>query len=107
MNPTKTICVMNLSYEVTQKTIQSHFSKYGTIKQIKMPLNTRGQPRGIAHIEFEKEDDAHYAMDSENQQTLQGRKMHIAWNKFKRNDLYWSIMEQTKGCSKSATIQLK
>ena len=53
MNPTKTICVMNLSYEVTQKTVKDQFSKYGTIKQIKMPLNTRGLPRGIAHIEFE------------------------------------------------------
>ena len=53
MNPTNTICVMNLSYEVTQKTVKDQFSKYGTIKQIKMPLNTRGLPRGIAHIEFE------------------------------------------------------
>ena len=45
---------MNLSYEVTSEELSSHFSQYGEIEKIEIPLRKggRGAALGIAYISF-------------------------------------------------------
>ncbi|MBZ8181119.1 MAG: RNA-binding protein [Oscillatoria sp. PMC 1051.18] len=51
-----TIYVGNLSYDVTEADLSSVFAEYGSVKQIKMPVDREtGRVRGFAFIDMATE----------------------------------------------------
>jgi RNA recognition motif-containing protein len=64
------IYVGNLSFQATTEDITSVFSEYGTVKQVKLPVDREtGRMRGFAFVEMAsdaEEDEAIKALDSAN-----------------------------------------
>ncbi|MEI6379743.1 MAG: RNA-binding protein [Cyanobacteriota bacterium ELA615] len=61
------IFIGNLSYEVTEKDLQSVFAEYGSVKRVNIPTDREtGRVRGFAFVEMEsatEEDKAITALD--------------------------------------------
>ena len=61
------IFIGNLSYEVTEKELQSVFAEYGSVKRVNIPTDREtGRVRGFAFVEMEsatEEDKAITALD--------------------------------------------
>lgn len=53
-----TVYVGNLSYEVTEADLNNVFTDYGTVKNIKVPMDREtGRMRGFAFVEMSSEDE--------------------------------------------------
>ncbi|MEC4984674.1 MAG: RNA-binding protein [Oscillatoria sp. PMC 1068.18] len=51
-----TIYVGNLSYDVTEADLKDVFAEYGSVKQVKMPVDREtGKMRGFAFVDMETE----------------------------------------------------
>jgi len=65
--PYKTLFLGRLNHNTVEKTLQEHFSKYGTLKSVKIVRDiVTGASRGYAFIEFEHERDCNDAFQSSN-----------------------------------------
>ena len=54
-NPFCTLFVARLPFDITEGKLRRVFSKWGTIKKIKLLTRKNGEPRGMAFIEYEEE----------------------------------------------------
>lgn len=54
--------VSNISFHTTEDTLKREFSKHGSLKGIRVVTNRRGQSKGLAYVEYEKETDAAQAV---------------------------------------------
>lgn len=68
--------VGNLSFQIDEDTLASHFEKYGEITNIKIPQKD-GRSKGIAFIEFATSKIAKKALDGENGKQLDGRALKL------------------------------
>lgn len=51
-----TVYIGNLSYEVTEDDLSAVFSEYGSVKQVKLPVDREsGRKRGFGFVEMEDE----------------------------------------------------
>ncbi len=72
--PSSTVYISNLSYERDRNGLKSLFSKFGTIKFIKIIVEpTTNQSRGMAFVEMASIEEAQKAIDSLNQTVIDGR----------------------------------
>ncbi|QPG77258.1 hypothetical protein FOA43_004666 [Brettanomyces nanus] len=55
--------VTNLHPDLTEKDLKQLFSTVGTVKFVKLELNTNGQSTGIAFVGFERSRDCSYAIE--------------------------------------------
>ncbi|AGY57283.1 RNA recognition motif domain-containing protein [Gloeobacter kilaueensis] len=54
-----TIFVGNLPFSVTQQDLSDAFAKFGTVKNVKIPIDRdSGQPRGFAFVEMAESEEA-------------------------------------------------
>ncbi|KAF8073869.1 hypothetical protein FPV67DRAFT_1479613 [Lyophyllum atratum] len=67
------IYVAGLSKFTTQADLDKLFKTYGTIKEIRMVTDEKGQSKGVAFIEFEQEKDASAALDANNHELKKRR----------------------------------
>ncbi|KAK4166682.1 putative multiple RNA-binding domain-containing protein [Cladorrhinum sp. PSN259] len=73
---TSRLFLRNLSYTVTEDDVREHFNKYGTLDEVNVPLDKRGQSKGFAMISYEQPEAA-LAAFQEDGTTFQGRIVHI------------------------------
>lgn len=72
--PSSTVYISNLSYERDRNGLKSLFSKFGTIKFIKIIVEpATNQSRGMAFVEMASIEEAQKAIDSLNQTVIDGR----------------------------------
>jgi len=63
--PTPTLFVGNLSFDVGQEQVTEAFTPYGTVKGIRLPTDREtGQPKGYGYVEFDTVDDATAALEA-------------------------------------------
>mmetsp|Transcript_7051 Transcript_7051/g.9793 ORF Transcript_7051/g.9793 Transcript_7051/m.9793 type:complete len:305 (-) Transcript_7051:133-1047(-) len=67
--------VGNLDFRTDKDYLQDKFEKYGTITDVFVPCDGRGDPRGFAFITFEKKRDAEDAVDAMHDSRLDGRRI--------------------------------
>jgi RNA recognition motif-containing protein len=82
MNNTKnsTVYISNLSYQRDRNGLKSMFSKFGRIKNIKIVVEPNtNQSRGMAFIEMASNDEAKRAIETLNQQIVDGRTVKASW----------------------------
>ncbi|KAF5389233.1 hypothetical protein D9757_003432 [Collybiopsis confluens] len=68
--------VASLNKRTTKKDLQTLFSKFGPLKDVRMAMDNDGKFKGFAFVEFENESDARAALDANNQE-LRGRRMAV------------------------------
>ncbi len=71
----------NLPFDLKEQHLQPHFSKFGKILSISLPLNnTNNLNRGFAFLEYEKKEDAQKAIDGMNGQKFKGRTVALEFS---------------------------
>lgn len=73
---TARLFLRNLSYKVTEDDIREHFGAFGTLEEVNLPLDSRGQSKGFAMVQFEQPESAMAAFQTDGA-TFQGRIIHI------------------------------
>lgn len=76
-NPKK-LYIGNLPYSATEDQLREMFSQFGEIVDLKLITDKMsGRSRGIAFVEFSKEEDANKAIESTNSTELDGRSIVV------------------------------
>ncbi|WWC68401.1 uncharacterized protein I206_102327 [Kwoniella pini CBS 10737] len=70
--------VRNLAFIVTSSELSSHFSTYGKVDEIHLPISsTTGEPLGTAFLQYHNNEDALAAYKGLDKTTFQGRLLHV------------------------------
>lgn len=73
-----TLYVGNLSYDVTESDLSTVFAEYGSVKQVKVPVDRdTGRMRGFAFVELDSETEEAAAIDSLDGAEWMGRTMKV------------------------------
>ncbi|KAF2874821.1 RNA binding domain-containing protein [Massariosphaeria phaeospora] len=86
--PNNTVYVGNLYYEVTEEQLKRVFSRFGSIKSIKVLFDNRGLSRGFGYIEFENINDAKAAVENLDMQVFEGRNLVVQFTKPKATSTF-------------------
>ncbi|KAK4154743.1 hypothetical protein C8A00DRAFT_42549 [Chaetomidium leptoderma] len=73
---TSRLFLRNLSYNVTEDDIRDHFSNFGNLEEVNVPLDNRGQSKGFAMVRYEQPAAAVAAFQTDGS-VFQGRIIHI------------------------------
>ncbi|KAI9701988.1 MAG: hypothetical protein M1836_001332 [Candelina mexicana] len=79
--PTKTLFVGNLFFDVTEDDLREEAERVGVVKNIKIIYDGRGLSRGYGYVEYDSLDTATNAMQQMNQQVFKGRRMTVQYVK--------------------------
>jgi RNA recognition motif-containing protein len=72
------IYVGNLSYEVTQDDLSQTFAEYGTVKQVKIPIDREtGRLRGFAFVEMTSDAEETKAIEALDGAEWMGRNLKV------------------------------
>ena len=66
-----------IAEEVTLDILRAAFIPFGEVKDVQIPLDAAGKPRGFAFVEFEEEGDAAAAIDNMEGAELFGRTIRV------------------------------
>jgi RNA recognition motif-containing protein len=70
--------VGNLSYEVTQETLNTVFAEYGSVKQVSLPIDREtGRVRGFAFIEMGSDAEEASAIEALDGSEWMGRNLKV------------------------------
>ena len=70
--------VGNLSYEVTQETLNSVFAEYGSVKQVSLPTDREtGRLRGFAFVEMSTDAEENAAIEALDGAEWMGRNLKV------------------------------
>jgi peptidyl-prolyl isomerase E (cyclophilin E) len=73
----KSLFVGGLAEEVTLEILRAAFIPFGELKDVQLPLDAAGKPRGFGFVEFEEEGDAAAAIDNMEGAELFGRTIRV------------------------------
>lgn len=73
----KTLFVSNIAYSTIEHRLKDEFEAFGTVKQVIMPCDKEGLPKGYAFVEFERESELKEAFRKANGMRLDGRKLLV------------------------------
>ena len=88
-NPYKTLFVYKLGKNVDENLLKYEFEEFGTIKEVKIIRNRKGENKGYGFIEFERTKDFREALQRGNKKKINGRHINVEMergrtdNKFK------------------------
>ncbi|KAJ4316216.1 Multiple RNA-binding domain-containing protein 1 [Neodidymelliopsis sp. IMI 364377] len=76
----------NLHFEVAEDEIRTHFSKYGSLDEVHVPLKkSDGKGKGFAFVQFKEPENAVEAFNENDSTIFQGRLLHIISAKAKKD----------------------
>ena len=76
-NPFKTLFVYKLEKNVDENLLKYEFEEYGTIKEVKIIKNRKGENKGYGFIEFERTKDFREALERGNKKKINGRHVNV------------------------------
>jgi RNA recognition motif-containing protein len=72
------VYIGNLSYEVTEESLNAVFAEYGSVKQVKLPTNREtGQLRGFGFVEMGTDAEETAAIDALDGAEWMGRQLKV------------------------------
>lgn len=69
--------VRNLVFSCTQDELTAHFSPFGPIEQVHIPVDAESNPKGFAYVRFKDASHAVAAYEALDKTSFQGRLLHI------------------------------
>ncbi|RKF62243.1 Multiple RNA-binding domain-containing protein 1 [Erysiphe neolycopersici] len=99
--------VRNLSYTITEEDLESHFSSFGILKEVHLPVDVSGKSKGFAHIQFVESSAAIKAYNDLDGKPLQGRLLHIIPGYAKREEKFDDLALSNLSFTKQKQIKKK
>ncbi|KAI1761782.1 RNA-binding domain-containing protein [Hypoxylon sp. FL1150] len=81
---TRRLFVRNLPYSATEDDLKSYFVQYGDVEEVHIPIEKKGNNRGIGFVLFTDPEDATKAFQADHT-SFQGRILHVLPASAKRN----------------------
>ena len=78
--------VKNMSYESSEKSLKSFFSKYGTVTNVKILKRDDGKSKGIGFVGFSSRKEAQSAIDDADNLNCDGRTVQVSYSNDKKPD---------------------
>ncbi|KAF2436480.1 RNA-binding domain-containing protein [Tothia fuscella] len=103
IEPSATLYVGNLFFEVSEEALERQFAHYGTIKKVRIIYDHRGLSKGFGYVEFEDVNAATAAINALNQEVFQGRRMAVQFHR-RREPISLSTPRQPHEPSKTLFI---
>ena len=76
-NPYKTLFVYRLGKNVDENLLKYEFEEFGTIKEVKIIRNRKGENKGYGFIEYERTKDFREALEKGNKKKINGRHVYV------------------------------
>jgi len=76
-DPLKTLFVARLSYDLNEEDLRHEFSRYGTIKDVKLVRDLNGKSRWYSFIEFKESRDFKEAFQKADGKLINGRRILV------------------------------
>ena len=76
-NPYKTLFVYRLGKNVDENLLKYEFEEFGTIKEVKIIRNRKGENKGYGFIEYERTKDFREALEKGNKKKINGRHVNV------------------------------
>lgn len=73
IEPSNTVYIGNLLFDITEQELEDEFSQYGKIESIKLASDARGLSKGFAYITFDSIDTATKVIEARNGEVWEGR----------------------------------
>jgi len=83
VEPSNTVYVGNLYYEVTADQIKRVFGRFGDIENVRIIFDNRGLSRGFGYVEYKSIEDAKTAIENLDMQVFEGRNLVCQFHKAK------------------------
>lgn len=96
VNELETVVVKNLAYDVQENEIRDLFSKFGTIKDIRLVKDYNGRSKGFCYVEFSSIEGAKKAAQNDRKFELHGREVYINEYNKKTDFKYGKGLEKNK-----------
>ncbi|MCJ1311793.1 phosphatidylserine decarboxylase [Agyrium rufum] len=77
--PSSTVYVGNLFFDVTNQALQEEFTRFGTVRKVRIVTDARGLSKGFAYVEFEDTASAESAIGALNGQNFEGRRLNVQY----------------------------
>ena len=77
LNPTDSIYVGNLLFEVNEEDLEREFAPYGNIKNVRIARDARNLSKGFAYVTFDSVDSATAALNAKNMTVFEGRRIVV------------------------------
>ncbi|KAH8674550.1 hypothetical protein BGZ60DRAFT_447930 [Tricladium varicosporioides] len=77
VEPSASIYIGNLLFDITANDLEREFSQFGSIKSSTIATDPRGLSKGFGYIEFENQAEAAAAIEAKNQSILEGRRLLV------------------------------
>lgn len=85
--PTDTLWVGNISFNVDQDQLSTAFQDYGTILGVRLPTDREtGAPKGFGYVNYSSVDEAKAAMDAMQGADLEGRSLRLDFSQPRSNN---------------------
>ena len=78
--------VKNMSYDSSEKSLKSFFSKYGTVTNVKILKRDDGKSKGIGFVGFSSRKEAQSAIDDAENLNCDGRTVQVSYSNEKKPD---------------------
>lgn len=69
--------IRNLPYSTTEDDLREHFSKYGTLEEVHLPLDASGRSKGFVYVQYQDHSAAAEAYHNVDGEPFQGRLLHV------------------------------
>ena len=76
-NPYKTLFVYRLGKNIDENLLKYEFEEFGTIKEVKIIRNRKGENKGYGFIEYERTKDFREALEKGNKKKINGRHVYV------------------------------
>lgn len=93
MTQINTLYVASLNYRTNEIDFKTHFEQVGRVKGVEIVKDERGRSLGFGYVEYERPQDAEFAVTQFDGTQFDGKRIHV---EFCKSNLKWNLERKQK-----------
>lgn len=91
MTQINTLYVASLNYRTSESDFREHFEEVGRVRRVEIKKDERGRSLGFGYVEYERPQDAEFAVTHFDGTQLDGKRIHV---EFCKPNLKWNLEQR-------------